>query len=56
MTVVIGIDPAQGFPHGDRDRSRVLVEAATIRAASGPLDTAGVVELGGPVARASLGD
>ena len=55
MTVVHWYRPAQGFPHGDRDRSRVR-RGRHDQAASGPLDTAGVVELGGPVARASLGD
>ena len=38
MTVVIGIDAAQGFPHRDRDRSRVR-RGRHDQTASSPLDT-----------------
>ena len=55
MTIVIGIDPHKASHTATAIGPRVR-RGRHDQAAGGPLDTAGVVELGGPVARASLGD
>ena len=55
MTIVIGIDPHKAS-HTATAIGPGSVEGRHDQPAGGPLDAAGVVELGGPVARASLGD